>query len=90
MVISPGFDVLSLSRRYFVDEHNLLRHFKGKDHKRRAKDLKTEAYTSEEAERAAGKGQYRAPKAVHVPDDQHSLFQMDTELVAAENSSENK
>lgn len=83
-------DILPLSRRYFVDDHNLQRHFKGKDHKRRAKDLKTEAYTLEEAERAAGKGQYRAPKPVHVPDDQNSLYQMDTDLVVAENSSENK
>jgi hypothetical protein len=34
------------------------------------KDLQTEAYTLEEAERAAGKGQCRAPRPVHVPDDQ--------------------
>jgi hypothetical protein len=68
-------------RRYFVDEHNLQHHFKSKVHKRRVKDLKTEAYTLEEAERAAGKGQYRAPKPVEVPIDQKHLYQMDTDLV---------
>ena len=67
--------------RHFIDDHNLQHHFKGKFHKRRVKDLKTEAYTLEEAERAAGKGQYRAPQVVHVPLDQKSLYQMDTESV---------
>ena len=45
------------------------------------KDLKTEAYTVEEAERAAGKGQYRPPKPVNVPTDQKDLYQMETEVV---------
>lgn len=45
------------------------------------KDLKTEAYTVEEAERAAGKGQYRAPKPVNVPADQKNLYQMETDVV---------
>ena len=67
--------------RYFVDDHNLQHHFKGKVHKRRMKDLKTEAYTVEEAERAAGKGQYRAPKPVNVPADQKNLYQMETDVV---------
>ena len=77
-------------RRYFIDDHNLQHHLKSKVHKRRVKDLKTEAYTLEEAERAAGKGQYRPPKPVHVPDDQNNLYQM--EMDPAENvvSSENK
>ena len=68
-------------RRYFVDDHNLQHHFKGKDHKRRVKDLKTEAYTLEEAERAAGKGQYRPPQPVHVPNDQNNLYKMEMESV---------
>jgi hypothetical protein len=79
-----------LNRRYFVDDHNLQHHFKGKDHKRRAKDLKTEAYTLEEAERAAGKGQYRPPRPVHVPDDQNNLYKMDIISVEDVVSSENK
>lgn len=69
------------SSRHFVDDHNLQHHLKSKVHKRRMKDLKTEAYTVEEAERAAGKGSYRPPKPVHVPEDQRSLYQMDTEVV---------
>ena len=79
-----------LNRRYFVDDHNLQHHFKGKDHKRRVKDLKTEAYTLEEAERAAGKGQYRPPQPVHVPDDQNKLYKMDINSVEDVVSSENK
>ncbi len=63
---------------------------KGKVHKRRVKDLKTEAYTLEEAERAAGKGQYRPPQPVHVPDDQNNLYQMDAESVEDVVSSEKK
>jgi hypothetical protein len=77
-------------RRYFIDEHNLQHHFKGKDHKRRVKDLQTEAYTLEEAERAAGKGQYRAPRPVHVPDDQNNLYKMDADPVLDVVSFENK
>lgn len=52
------------------------------------KDLKTEAYTLEEAERAAGKGQYIPPKAVHVPADQHNLYKMETDSVENVLSSE--
>lgn len=66
------------SRRYFVDDHNLQHHLKSKIHKQRVKELKTEAYTVEEAERAAGKGQYIAPKPVNVPNDQRNLYQMET------------
>ncbi len=51
------------------------------------KDLKTEAYTLEEAERAAGKGQYRPPRPVNVPDDQNNLYKMEMDSVV---SSENK
>ncbi|KAI8501534.1 hypothetical protein Bbelb_208050 [Branchiostoma belcheri] len=54
--------------RYFIDSHALKEHFKSKGHKRRLKELKTEPYTQEEAERAAGMGSYRPPKTVeHVP-----------------------
>jgi bud site selection protein 20 len=81
---------LFFNRRYFIDDHNLQHHMKGKDHKRRVKDLKTEAYTLEEAERAAGKGQYRAPRPVHVPNDQNNLYKMDTDSVEDVVSSENK
>jgi len=73
--------IFFFDRRYFIDEHNLQHHFKGKDHKRRVKDLQTEAYTLEEAERAAGKGQYRPPKPVQVPDDQNNLYKMDMDPV---------
>ena len=78
------------SSRHFIDDHNLQHHFKGKFHKRRVKDLKTEAYTLEEAERAAGKGQYRAPQAVHVPLDQKSLYEMETDSVEPVVTSDNK
>lgn len=54
------------------------------------KDLKTEAYTLEEAERAAGKGQYRAPKPFNVPEDQNNLYKMETEVTQEEAVSENK
>jgi hypothetical protein len=77
-------------RRYFIDDHNLQHHLKSKVHKRRAKDLKTEAYTLEEAERAAGKGQYRAPQPFHVPGDQKHLYKMETDSVEGVVSSENK
>lgn len=36
-------------------------HIRSKPHKRRLHALKTEAYTIEESERAAGMGSYRAP-----------------------------
>ncbi len=54
------------------------------------KDLKTEAYTLEEAERAAGKGQYRPPRPVTVPDDQNNLYKMEMDSVVDAISSENK
>jgi hypothetical protein len=44
----------------------------------------------EEAERAAGKGQYRPPKPVYVPDDQNNLYKMDTDSVEDVVLSENK
>ncbi|CAF2839374.1 unnamed protein product [Rotaria sp. Silwood2] len=76
--------------RYFIDDHNLQHHLKSKVHKRRAKDLKTEAYTLKEAERAAGKGQYQPPRSVHVPDNQNNLYKMDTDFVEDVVSSDNK
>ncbi|KAL8610846.1 hypothetical protein ACOMHN_056701 [Nucella lapillus] len=48
--------------KYFINSGALKDHFKGKPHKRRLKALETEAYTQEEAERAAGMGSYQAPK----------------------------
>ncbi|XP_070205884.1 zinc finger protein 593-like [Littorina saxatilis] len=48
--------------KYFVNSTALKDHFKGKPHKRRLKALETEAYTQEEAERAAGMGSYKQPK----------------------------
>ncbi len=84
------FEDLFLNRRYFIDDHNLQHHLKSKVHKRRAKDLKTEAYTLEEAERAAGKGQYRPPRPVYVPNDQNNLYQMEADSVEDVVSSENK
>jgi hypothetical protein len=44
----------------------------------------------EEAERAAGKGQYRAPRPVHVPDDQNNLYKMEADPVLDVVSVENK
>ncbi len=54
------------------------------------KDLKTEAYTLEVAEWAAGKGQYRLPRSVYVPDDQNNLYKMEMDSVDDVVSSENK
>ncbi|XP_076453334.1 zinc finger protein 593-like [Babylonia areolata] len=48
--------------KYFINAAALKDHFKGKPHKRRLKALETEAYTQEEAERAAGMGSYKPPK----------------------------
>ncbi|CAF3287018.1 unnamed protein product [Rotaria socialis] len=76
--------------RYFIDDHNLQHHIKSKVHKRRVKHLQTEAYTPEEADRAAGKGQYRAPRPVHVPKDQNTLYKMETDTVENVVSVENK
>ena len=45
-----------------MDRPTLKAHFKTKDHKKRIKELKTEPYTIEESERAAGHGSYIAPK----------------------------
>jgi hypothetical protein len=64
------------SSRYFVDDHNLLHHMRSKVHKQRI----------EEAERAAGKGQYRPPKPVQVPTNQLDLHQMDTDAIVIESN----
>ena len=45
-----------------MDTNAFKAHIKGKPHKRRMHALKTEPYTIEEAERAAGLGSYVAPK----------------------------
>jgi len=48
--------------KHFVDAHAFNCHVKGKPHKRRMHALKTEPYTIEESQRAAGMGSYVAPK----------------------------
>merc|ERR1712098_759534 len=45
----------------FMDTNAFKAHIKSKPHKRRLHALKTEPYTIEEAERAAGMGSYVAP-----------------------------
>lgn len=46
----------------FINEKAFQDHIKSKRHKRRLHALKTEPYTIEESERAAGMGSYIAPK----------------------------
>lgn len=48
--------------KHFIDNRAFQDHIKGKPHKRRLHALKTEPYTIEESERAAGMGSYVAPK----------------------------
>ncbi|XP_020300807.1 zinc finger protein 593 homolog [Pseudomyrmex gracilis] len=48
--------------RYFISDVALKSHFLSKPHKRRLKALELEPYTIEDSERAAGKGNYVAPK----------------------------
>lgn len=45
--------------KYFIDDHSLQAHFRTKVHKRRMKALELEPYTIEEAERAAGQGNFK-------------------------------
>lgn len=40
--------------RYFIDDSALQQHVKGKDHKKRLRELKEVPYSHEEAERCAG------------------------------------
>ncbi|KAJ2039721.1 hypothetical protein IW146_007173, partial [Coemansia sp. RSA 922] len=40
--------------RYYVDERSLGEHNRGREHKRRVRDLKAPAYTQKEAEAAVG------------------------------------
>lgn len=49
--------------QYFIDEHALGEHKRGKGHKKRLKLLKEEPYTVKEAEAAAGLGSYNHPKS---------------------------
>lgn len=44
--------------KYFINQRALEDHFRSKIHKKRLKDLQTEPYTQEEAERAAGHGSF--------------------------------
>merc|ERR1712045_1086261 len=48
--------------KHFINGDAFKSHVKGKPHKRRLHALKTEPYTIEESERAAGMGSYRAPQ----------------------------
>lgn len=48
--------------RYFINESALRDHFTTKVHKRRLKALELQPYSIEESERAAGKGNYVAPR----------------------------
>lgn len=48
--------------KYFIDEQAMKDHFRTKVHKRRLKALEDEPYSVEEAERAAGHGNYVAHK----------------------------
>ena len=48
--------------KHFIDQRAFGDHVKGKPHKRRLNALKTEPYTIEESERAAGMGSYHTAK----------------------------
>ena len=50
------------SSKHFIDNKAFSDHVKGKPHKRRLHALKTDPYTIEESERAAGMGSYVKPK----------------------------
>ncbi|KAI0207515.1 zinc finger protein 593 [Lamellibrachia satsuma] len=52
--------------RYFISNHALKEHLKGKPHKRRLKCLQEEPFTQAEADRAAGMGSYVAPKTLKI------------------------
>merc|ERR1712038_234589 len=67
--------------RYFVSDIAMKDHFKTKGHKRRLKALETDAYTQEEADRAAGMGSYVAPKKRKVETQSvEESIEEDTEL----------
>ncbi len=48
--------------KHFINQQAFNDHVKGKPHKRRLNALKTEPYTIEESERAAGMGSYVQPR----------------------------
>ncbi|ELT95497.1 hypothetical protein CAPTEDRAFT_132341 [Capitella teleta] len=52
--------------KHFISEEALKKHFRGKPHKKRLKELQDEPYTQAEADRAAGMGNYKAPGKVKV------------------------
>ena len=56
------FSPLLHSAKHFIDTRAFEDHVKGKPHKRRMNALKTEPYTIEESERAAGMGSYHKPQ----------------------------
>jgi bud site selection protein 20 len=68
--------------KYYNDANTLSQHMKTKPHKRKLKMLKTEPYSIEEAERAAGMGSYKPPKVVDImdqPDPIQDAMDADTE-----------
>ncbi|XP_031838676.1 zinc finger protein 593 homolog [Nomia melanderi] len=65
--------------RHFINNTALLDHFTTKVHKRRLKALESEPYSIEESERAAGKGNYIAPKKRKIDTVTRDSFKMDTE-----------
>lgn len=52
--------------RYFISNEALKSHCSTKPHKQRMKALTVEPYTQDEADRAAGLGSYKKPKAVDI------------------------
>lgn len=45
--------------KYFINDHSIQAHFRTKVHKRRLKALELEPYSHEEAEKAAGHGNFK-------------------------------
>ncbi|CAF0728429.1 unnamed protein product [Didymodactylos carnosus] len=71
--------------RHFINDSDLQHHIKSKVHKRRVKELQTEAFTSKEADQAAGIGNYETPRKIFVPSDPKSLYAMDIETTIMSN-----
>lgn len=55
--------------KWFEGEHNLAGHRRGKNHKRRVKELKAEAHTQTAAEAAVGLRSDNGPAKIQVTDD---------------------
>eukprot|EP00042_Codosiga_hollandica_P022423 m.82653 g.82653 ORF g.82653 m.82653 type:complete len:154 (-) comp50784_c0_seq2:94-555(-) len=70
--------------RYFQDQQALVEHMRSKIHKRRLKALEMPAYTTQEAEAAAGLGTYVAPQKQDVPAPFKEEMTLVDEVIAAE------